>query len=61
MNSFPWLQYLPSCFPGADSKKIASDGYKHAMAMYEQPYKMTKKKLVSQDSLSSVAFIESCL
>ena len=42
-------------------RMASSDGYKHAMAMYEQLYKMTKKKLVSQDSLSSVAFIESCL
>ena len=46
VNAIPWLRYLPSWLPGMGFKKIASNGYKNSMSMYQEPYERTKKKLV---------------
>ncbi|KAL5478389.1 hypothetical protein ACEPAI_2573 [Sanghuangporus weigelae] len=54
VNAFPWLQYLPSWLPGTGFKKIASNGYKRSMAMYQEPYQMTKKKIQEGTAMPSM-------
>ena len=48
VNLFPSLRYLPSWFPGTGFKKVADEGYKASMAMYNDPYEMAKKKMVGK-------------
>ncbi|KAI5117352.1 hypothetical protein M0805_002462 [Coniferiporia weirii] len=54
VNAIPWLQYLPSWFPGAGFKKIAEEGFKASMAMYQEPYHAAKKLLNDGSAVPSM-------
>lgn len=53
VNLVPWLQYLPSWFPGAGFMNLAKEGYRKGMDMYIKPHEMSKKLIVSIVSLDS--------
>ena len=53
VNLLPWLQYLPSWFPGAGFMNLAKEGYRKGMDMYIKPHEMSKKLIVSIVSLDS--------
>ncbi|KAI5117354.1 hypothetical protein M0805_002464 [Coniferiporia weirii] len=56
VNAVPWLQHLPSWLPGARFKRIAEEGIKHSLAMYQEPYYVAKKLLndgLAQPSMTS--------
>lgn len=48
VNLLPWLQYLPSWFPGAGFINVAKEGHKNGMDMYLRPYELAKRLIVGQ-------------
>ena len=51
VNLLPWLQYLPSWFPGAGFINVAKEGHKNGMDMYLRPYDLAKRLIVGQPLL----------
>ncbi|EJD01826.1 cytochrome P450 [Fomitiporia mediterranea MF3/22] len=46
VDVMPVLRHIPSWFPGAQFKKIIEQGQKASMALYHEPYKVGKAKVV---------------
>ncbi|EJD01808.1 cytochrome P450 [Fomitiporia mediterranea MF3/22] len=50
VNVIPWLQYLPSWFPGTSFQRVACKGRKHLQNMIQTPHNMVKKTLMDSAS-----------
>ncbi|KAI5115859.1 hypothetical protein M0805_003825 [Coniferiporia weirii] len=54
INVFPWIRYLPECFPGTAFHRVIREGREFTQAILYKAHEMTKKRIYDGSAVPSM-------